>query len=113
MGDLQAVDDRGRGVRRALFAPAAEPAPAAVGELHFGEPLDACFDDLCQLGFVEHRVVLEPQPILGPLGIVAEFLGIQVGALLLDLLEIEAQSRSVFCVITAGRKRLSVCSVQP
>ena len=30
LGDLQAVDDDGRGVRRAMFAPAAEPAPAAV-----------------------------------------------------------------------------------
>ena len=38
-GDLQAVDDDGRRVRLALFAPAAEPAPAAVGELHLGQPL--------------------------------------------------------------------------
>ena len=56
LGDLQAVDDDGRGVWRRLFAPAAEPAPAAVGELHFVQPIDAGLDDLRQFGLVEHGI---------------------------------------------------------
>ena len=36
-GDLQAVDDVRGGVRPGLLAPAAEPAPAAVGALHAGQ----------------------------------------------------------------------------
>ncbi len=45
LGDLQAMDDGGRGVGSRCFAPAAEPSPAAIAELHFLEPIDAGFYD--------------------------------------------------------------------
>ena len=90
-GDLQAVDDEGRRVRRGVLAEAGEPAPAAVGELHVGQPLDAGGGHLGDLGLVEDRVVRVALPLLGPLARVAELLGVQVGVLLADRLQVEAQ----------------------
>ncbi len=80
-GDLQAVDDQGRRVRRGEFAEAGEPAPAAVGELHVGQALEPGGGHLRDLGLVEDRVVLVALPLLGPLARVAQLLGVEVGVL--------------------------------
>ncbi len=61
--DLQAVDDDRGGVRIAVLAPAAEPAPAAVGELHLGQPLHAVLDHLPHFVLVEDRVAVEALPL--------------------------------------------------
>ena len=89
LGDLQAVDDGGGRVRRRLFAPAAEPAPAAVGELHFLQPVDAGLHDLRQLGLVEDGIRVVSLPAFGAVGGVADFLGVEVRALLLNRFEVE------------------------
>ena len=107
------MDDDGRGVRRGVLAEAGEPAPAAVGELHVGQPLDAGRDHLRDLGLVEDRVVLVALPALGPLLGVADLLGVEVGPLVADRLQVELMLIRTFWVMTVGRKRLSVCSVQP
>ena len=59
-----------------------EPAPAAVGKLHLGQPLHAVLDHLADLGLVEDRVAIVTLPLLGPLGVVADLLGVEVGPLL-------------------------------
>ncbi len=41
LGDLQAVDHQAVVCGYELLAPAGEPAPAAVGKLHLGQPADA------------------------------------------------------------------------
>ena len=64
-GDLQTVDDQGRRVWRGVLAIAGEPAPAAVGELHVGQALDAGAGHLRDFGLVEDRVVLVALPLLG------------------------------------------------
>ena len=43
------------------------------------------------LGLVEDRVVLVALPVLGPLARVAELLGVEVGVLLADRLQVDAQ----------------------
>ena len=75
------MDDHRGGVRVTPFAPAAEPAPAAIGKLHLGESIHACRDDRIHLGFVEHRVPLEALPTFRSLDVVTDFLGVEVGAL--------------------------------
>ena len=88
-GDLQAVDDQGRRVRRGVLAIAGEPAPAAVGELHVGQALESRHGHLRDLGLVEDRVVLVALPLLRPLAGVAQLLGVEVGVLLADRLQVE------------------------
>ena len=90
-GDLQPVDDQGRCVRRGVFAEAGEPAPAAVGELHVGKPLDAGSGHLGDFGLVEDRVVLVSLGLLSSVARVAKLLGVQVGVLLANRLQIEAR----------------------
>ncbi len=80
--------DRRRHVSGGVFAPAAEPAPSAVGELHFLQTVDARFDDFCQLGFIENGIVIETLPALGAGGCVADFLRVEIRALLLNGFEI-------------------------
>ena len=73
------------------FAIAGKPAPAAVSELHVGQalmPAPAIFVDL---GRVEDRVVLVTLPPLGPLARVANLLGVQVGVLVADRLQVEPE----------------------
>src|SRR5204863_3201691 len=80
LGGLQAVDDDGGRVRPGLFAPAAEPAPAAVVELHGGQLGDAVLDHRRDLGLVEDRVAVVPLPAGRAAGVVADLLRVKVGA---------------------------------
>ena len=76
-------------MRLGMFAPAGEPAPAAVGKLHFGEVLHSRLHHAGDLGIVEDRILLEPLPTGGSHGRVAELLGIEIGPFLLDLRQVE------------------------
>ena len=87
-----------------VLAPAAEPAPAAVGELHLGQAVDAGLHHLVQLGLVEHGIAVEPLPLRGALGVVADFLGVEVGALLLDRLQIDAHLAAACCCVMHRRQ---------
>ncbi len=89
-GHLEAVDHVGRGVGRGVLAPAGEPAPSAVGELHGGEALHAVLDHVAHGFFLEDGVAVVTLPLFGALGIVADFLRVEVGAFLLDRLEVQA-----------------------
>ncbi len=93
-GDLQAVDDQGRRVGRGVFAEAREPAPAAVGELHVGQALKPARAILATSACVEDRVVLVALPLLRPLAGVAQLLGVEVGVLRVDRLQVERPGRS-------------------
>ena len=98
-GDLKPVDNVRGGVRPGLLAPAAEPAPAAVGALHAGQAADAVLHHLVEGGLVEDRL-LDPGggaahvaagvgPVSGARGVVADLLRVEVGPLLLDFLEVQ------------------------
>ena len=54
------------------------------------QPLDARLDHPRDFVVVEHRIALEPLPAGGASPIVADFLGVEIGALFLDLLQVEA-----------------------
>jgi hypothetical protein len=84
----QPANDGCRHVRGRVFAPTAEPAPAAVGKLHFCEPVDASLHHLVQLGFVEHGIAIESLPSLRASLVVANLLGVEVRPLLLDFFKI-------------------------
>ena len=88
-GDLQTVHDDCRRMWPRMFARSAEPAPAAVGTLHGGESFQPFLDHQLDFGFVEHRVAVESLPAFGPLDIVANFLGVQVCSLGLNVLQVE------------------------
>ena len=91
-GDLQTVDDdRGR-VRPTVLAEAREPAPAAVRKLHRRQGLQAVGDHAFDFVFVEDRIAFVALPAGGPLLVVADFLGVQVRPLFLDLLEVRGSS---------------------
>ena len=72
------------------FTIAAEPAPAAVGQLHICQPLDSGSDHFLNFLLIENRVVVVAPKLLGPLSIVTDFLGIEVGSLCLYILQIKA-----------------------
>ena len=89
-GDLQAVDDDGGGVRRRACSPQPLNQPQPPSESCISvQSVDAGFDDLGQLGFVEDGVAVVAFPAFGAVGVVADFLGVEVGALLLDRFEVE------------------------
>ena len=100
------MDDHRRGVRERLLAPAGEPAPAAVAVLHFGQLLHAVLDHPRHLVVVEHRVGVKPLPTGGARFRVADFLGIQVGPHLADLLEVEAHADQDFLGDDGGQKAI-------
>ncbi len=103
-----------------VFAEPAEPAPAAVGELHLGEAFDADFDHPLDLGLVEHRVPggivpflvprRRPPPASGASPISWAFRFVRLAWIALRSSFIRFR---MFCVMTVGRKRLRVCSVHP
>ena len=93
--------------------PENQPQPPSA-QLHVGQRLHAGLRHALDLVLVEDRVAVEALPALGPLLVVADLLGVEVGALLLDLLEVQLHAAAgSLWVMTVGRKRLSVCSVQP
>ena len=79
----------GRCVGGAALAPAAEPAPTPVGKLHFGEPIDARFDDLVEFVLVEDGTGVKAFPALASLEVVAGLLGVQIRAFRLDACQID------------------------
>ena len=78
------MHDHRRGVRSTLFAEPAEPTPAAVAELHLGEPIDTCLDDLRQARHRQRPDCDQTFPARGTLTVVADFLGIEVRPFRLD-----------------------------
>ena len=51
---------------------------------------DAVFHHSGDFGLIEHRIAIQPLPLFGPLGGVADFLRVQIRATLLNLLQIQA-----------------------
>ena len=100
-------------MRIALLSPTAEPTPAAVGKLHFRQPLHAVFHHPTDFVLIEHRIAIKPLPLRGPLGIVANLLGVQIGRFSWIFFRSKPMSISTCCVMTVGKNRFSVCSVQP
>ena len=97
LGDLQAVHHGGRGVRAGAFAVAGEPAPAAVGDLLALQGPHAGNGHVLDFFLIEDRIeavaaaaLADQLPaLLDPLLVVADFLAVEVGAVLLDLLEVQ------------------------
>ena len=102
LGDLEAADHPGGGVRRRVFAVAGEPAPAAIGTLHVLQLLRPFLDHIVEEALVEDRrflvavaipveeIAMLVTPLLDPLLVVADLLGIEVRGLGLERLEIDA-----------------------
>ncbi len=86
----------GRRVGIAVFSPTAEPAPPAVAELHFRQRGDAFFDHAVEQLAVEDRIAFEALPLLGTLAIVPDLLGVEVGAFVANLVQIEIQLQQHF-----------------
>ena len=76
-------------MRATVFTPAAEPAPAAVGQLHLDQRGHPFAHHLVERFTLENRVAFESLPLLRALAVVADLLRIQIGAFVPDLLQIE------------------------
>jgi len=94
--DLQAVDDVRGFVRRRVLAPAAKPAPAAVGQLQRGQARHAGVHAVAQFIVIEDGIDVGAFPLRGPLQVVADFLRVQVGELRFDVLEVQVHAQQHF-----------------
>ncbi len=86
------MDDHSGGMGIGAFTIAAKPAPAAVGQLHGGQAFDAGPDHVCHLIFVKYRVVIIATPLCRSLLIVADFLSIEIGSLVLNGCQIDTHA---------------------
>ena len=75
-----------------MFSEAAEPAPAAIAQLHVCQVGDPGRDNPRQFRFIKDRIAVVAFPLGGSDGCIANFLSVQVGTFTLHVGQIDAHA---------------------